>query len=144
MSVFFAAVRDGAVKGLRTSIMLLKIMIPIYLLVVLIKYSPIMPWLQGVFQPAMTIFRLPGDAIVPIVTGLFTDEYGVIAAMKTFDFSMAQITTISMVILTAHSLPVESALARKIGFPPGKLAVFRLMLAVLVGMLVGWLGEVLL
>ena len=50
MSIFFVAVKDGAIKGVKTGVMLLKIMIPIYLLVVLIKYSPIMPWLEKLFQ----------------------------------------------------------------------------------------------
>ena len=142
MSTFLIAVKDGTIKGFKTGVMLLKIMIPIYLLVVLIKYSPIMPWLERLFQPAMSIFKLPGDAIVPIVTGLFTDEYGVIAAMKSFDFSMAKITTIAMIALTAHSLPVESALAQKIGFPPGKILIMRIVLAIVLGLLTGWLGGV--
>lgn len=142
MNTFFTAVKDGTVKGIKTGIMLLKIMLPVYFVVVLIKYSPIMPWLQGMFEPSMSLFRMPGNAIVPIVTGIFTDEYGVIAAMRSFDFTMAQITTIAMIALTAHSLPVESALAQKIGFPPVKLAVFRIALAIIIGLLVGWLGGI--
>lgn len=142
MNTFFTAVKDGTVKGIKTGIMLLKIMLPVYFVVVLIKYSPIMPWLQGMFEPSMSLFRMPGNAIVPIVTGIFTDEYGVIAAMRSFDFTMAQITTIAMIALTAHSLPVESALAQKIGFPPVKLAVFRIVLAIIIGLLVGWLGGI--
>lgn len=143
MNTFLVAVKDGTIKGVKTGVMLLKVVLPVYIIVVLIKYSPLMLWLQGFFEPGMKIFNLPGNAIVPIITGIFTDEYGVIAAMKSFDLSMAQITTIAMIILTAHSLPVESALAQKIGFSPGRLAVFRIVLAILIGMLVGWLGGVL-
>ena len=143
MNVFLTAVKDGTIKGIKTGLMLLKIMIPIYFIVVLIKYSPIMPWLQTFFEPSMGLFRLPGNGIVPIITGIFTDEYGVIAAMRSFDFSMAQITTIAMIILTAHSLPVESAIAQKIGFSPIKLAIFRITLAIFIGLLVGWLGGIL-
>lgn len=142
MNTFITAVKDGTIKGIKTGIMLLKIMLPVYFVVVLIKYSPIMPWLQEMFEPSMSLFRMPGNAIVPIVTGIFTDEYGVIAAMRSFDFTMAQITTIAMIALTAHSLPVESALAQKIGFPPVKLAVFRIVLAIIIGLLVGWLGGI--
>jgi hypothetical protein len=143
MSIFLTAVKDGTVKGIKTGLMLLKIMLPIYFIVVLIKYSPIMPWFQNAFEPSMGLFRLPGNAIIPIITGVFTDEYGVIAAMRSFDFSMAQITTIAMVILTVHSLPVESAIAQKIGFPPIKLAIFRITLAIFIGFLVGWIGGIL-
>lgn len=142
MSIFFTAVKDGTVKGIKTGVVLFKIVIPIYLIVILIKYSPIMPWFQNFFEPGMSLFNLPGDAIVPIITGMFTDEYGVIAAMKSFNFTMAQITTITMITLTAHSLPVEFALAQKIGFPSGKLLLLRLSAAILLGIIVGWSGGV--
>lgn len=142
MDIFLKALKDGTIKGFKTGAMLLKIVLPIYLIVVLIKYSPIMPWLQTFFEPGMGLFNLPGDAIVPIITGIFTDEYGVIAAMRSFDFTMAQITTIAMIALTAHSLPVESALAQKIGFPPVKILLFRIVAAIFIGLLVGWLGGV--
>ena len=142
MKKFFVAIKDGTFKGLKTGAFLLKIMIPVYLIVVLIKYSPIMPWLQKLFTPAMGMFKLPGDAVVPIITGIFTDEYGVVAAMGGFDFTAAGITTIAMISLTFHSIPVESAIAQKIGFPALPFALFRLFFAIVFGLLVGWLGGV--
>jgi Fe2+ transport system protein B len=140
MNLFAATVRDGAIKGVKTAVMLLKIVLPIYAVVVLIKYSPIMPFLQDLFSPAMKFFHLPGDAIVPLITGVFTDEYGVITVMSTFDFTTAQITTIAMISLVAHSMPVETAIAQKIGMPAGRFTVFRILSAIAVGLLVGWIG----
>jgi Fe2+ transport system protein B len=142
MRKFFTAVKDGAIKGLKTVLMLLKILIPIYLLVVVIKYSPVMPWLQDVAAPVMKIFRLPPEAAVPVVTGLFSDEYGVVAALGGFNFSMAAITTIAMIALAAHSLPVEAAVAQKIGLPAGVMVLLRIGTAILTGIFVGWLGGV--
>jgi Fe2+ transport system protein B len=142
MRKFLTAVKDGIFKGLKTVLMLLKILIPIYLLVVLIKYSPAMPWLQDVAAPVMKIFRLPPEAAVPVVTGLFSDEYGVVAALGGFNFSMAAITTIAMITLAAHSLPVEAAVAQKIGLPAGVMVLMRIGTAIFTGILVGWLGGV--
>jgi Fe2+ transport system protein B len=142
MRKFLTALKDGMIKGLKTVLMLLKILIPIYLLVVLIKYSPVMPWLQDVAAPVMKIFRLPPEAAVPVVTGLFSDEYGVVAALGGFDFSMAAITTIAMIALAAHSLPVEAAVAQKIGLPAGVMVLLRVGTAIFTGILVGWLGGV--
>lgn len=140
MNLFAATVRDGAIKGVKTAVLLLKIVLPVYAAVVLIKYSPIMSFLQEVFSPAMKFFRLPGDGIVPLITGMLTDEYTTIAVMSTFDFSTAQITTIAMFVLVAHSIPVESAIAQKIGMSGAKLTLFRILSAILVGILVGWIG----
>ena len=142
MNLFAATIRDGAIKGIKTAVMLLKIVLPIYAIVVLIKYSPVMPFLQNLFSPAMKFFYLPGDGIVPLITGFFTDEYATIAVMSTFDFTTAQITTIAMFVLVAHSIPVESAIAQKIGMSAAKFAVFRILSAIAIGLLVGWIGGV--
>jgi Fe2+ transport system protein B len=143
MNLFAVTVKDGAIKGVKTALMLLKIVLPIYAVVVIIKYSPVMPFLQDLFAPAMQFFHLPGNAIVPLIAGFFTDEYGAIAAMSTFDYTTAEITTIAMISLVAHSMPVESALAQKIGMSAAKFAVFRILTAVAVGLLVGWIGGLL-
>lgn len=143
MNQLTIAVRDGAVKGVRTTLMLCKIVLPIYAVVVIFRYSPIMQILQETFAPAMKIFHLPGDAIMPLVTGLFTDEYATIAVMSAFDFHMAQITTIAMIVLVAHSMPVEAAIAKKIGLSPVKFSLFRLVFAVVTGIVVGFLGGLL-
>lgn len=143
MNLFAATIKDGAVKGVKTAAMLLKIVLPIYAAVVLLKYSPVMPFLQDVFSPAMKFFQLPGNGIVPLITGFFTDEYSTIAVMRTFDYTTAQITTIAMFVLVAHSMPVESAIAQKIGMSAVKFAVFRILSAIAVGLLVGWMGGLL-
>lgn len=143
MNQLAVIVRDGAVKGVKTALMLSKVVLPIYAAVVIFRYSPAMPFLQEVFSPAMKFFHLPGDAIMPLVSGLFTDEYATIAVMSAFDFNMAEITTIAMIVLVAHSMPVEAAIAKKIGLSPVKYSVFRLVFAVLVGIVVGFLGGLL-
>lgn len=143
MNLLAATVRDGAIKGIKTAAMLLKIVLPIYAAVVLLKYSPVMPFLQDLFSPAMKFFHLPGNGIVPLITGFFIDEYSTIAVMRTFDFTTAEITTIAMFVLVAHSMPVESAIAQKIGMSAVKFAVFRILSAIAVGMLVGWIGGLL-
>lgn len=140
MNLFAATIKDGAIKGVKTAVMLLKIVLPIYAVVVVIKYSPIMPFLQNLFSPAMKFFHLPGNGIVPLITGFFIDEYSTIAVMSTFDFTTAEITTIAMFVLVAHSIPVESAIAQKIGMSAVKFTVFRILSAIAVGLLVGWIG----
>lgn len=141
--MFLKAIQDGGIKGIKTSFMLLKIVLPVYLTVVIIKYSPIMPFLQTFFEPGMGIFGLPGDGIIPIVTGFFTDEYGVVASLKSLDLTSLQITTVAVITLTAHSLPVEFALAKKIGFSPLMLTSIRILTAIFLGILVGLIGGVL-
>src|SRR5690554_2301259 len=115
MRLLANTIKDGFIKALKTTATLMKVVLPVYAIVVLLKYSPVMPFLENFFQPSMRIFNLPGEAVVPLITGVFTDEYGTIAATRQFDFDTLQITTIAMICLVFHSIPVEYALSRKIG-----------------------------
>lgn len=142
MNKFLTAVKDGTIKGLKTGGMLLKIMLPIYILVVILKYSPVMPFLEDLAAPTMRVFNMPADAVVPIITGAFTDEYATVAAIGGFSFSTATVTTIAMIVLCFHSIPVETAVAQKIGFPAWRIMLFRLFLAIAVGVLTGILGRI--
>lgn len=144
MKQLINSIKDGSIKGIKTAFMLLKIVLPVYAIVVLIKYSPIMPFLQNLFSPAMKFLHLPGSGVVPLITGMFTDEYSTIAVMSTFDFTTAEITTIAMFVLVAHSVPVEAAIAQKIGLSAFKFSVFRILAAIAVGMLMGWIGGLIL
>jgi hypothetical protein len=136
------AIKTGFIKAIKTAIMLLKIVLPVYALVVIFKYSPGMPFLQDLFAPAMKLFHLPGEGIIPIVTGAFTDEYGTIAVLNQISLTSAQITTVAMIVLVAHTIPVEAAIAQNIGLNFVKFTTLRIIMAILIGMLVGWLGWV--
>jgi hypothetical protein len=130
----------GIFKGAKTAASLLLIMIPIYLAVVFLKHSPVMPFLEDVSAPAMKLFNLPSEASLPIIAGVLGDEYSVVAAMSSFDFNKLSITTISMIILAMHSIPLESAVAQRIGFSSWKVLVFRVSLAIATGVFAGWVG----
>ena len=134
------AIKDGIIKALRTALMLLKIMIPIYVGVTLLRHTAFFFWLAEKIEPAMRLFGLPGEAVVPIIVGAFSDEYATVAAMGGFSFNMAQATIIAMVVLAFHGLPVETAITRKIGMPSLRIALFRFGLAVLTGVIVSLLA----
>lgn len=144
MELLFNAIKEGFIKAIKTTVTLMKVVLPVYALVVILKYSPVMPFIEGLCQPAMGLFNLPGEAVVPLVTGIFTDEYGAIATASQFDFTVAELTTIAMIGLVFHSIPVEFALSRRIGLPAGKFVMYRFAAAITVGVLTGWAGGVIL
>lgn len=142
MELVLNTTKIGFIKAIKTTLSLMKVVLPIYALVVIIKYSPVMPFFEKIFAPAMRVFSLPPDGVVPIITGIFTDEYGAIATASQFGFTAAEITTIAMMNLVCHSLPVEYALTRKIGLPAGKFLIYRIVAAVFVGIIISRLGGV--
>jgi len=133
------AIKYGIIKALRTALMLIRIMAPIYAGVTLLRHTEFFMWLAVKIEPAMRIFGLPGEAVVPLVVGAFSDEYAVVAAMSGFSFNMSQITIIAMIVLAFHGLPVETVIARKIGIPALRIALFRICLAVSTGLIVALL-----
>jgi hypothetical protein len=74
------------------------------------------------------------------VAGVFGDEYAAVATLGGFEFGTASVTTIAMMVLCFHAIPVETALSRRIGFPSVKLLFYRLGLCLFSGALVGWIG----
>ncbi|MFA5634832.1 MAG: nucleoside recognition domain-containing protein [Anaerovoracaceae bacterium] len=142
MNLVIQTIKDGTIKAVKTTLTLMKVVLPVYAFVVIIKYSPVMAFLERLFEPAMRFFLLPGEAVVPLITGLFTDEYGAIATASQFGFTTAEITTIAMIGLVCHSLPVEYALSRQIGLPAGRFVLFRVFGAVIVGLAISRLGGV--
>lgn len=142
MDLAIKTIKTGFIKAIKTTLVLMKVVLPVYALVVIIKYSPIMPFLQSAFEPVMGLFRLPAAAAIPLITGLFTDEYATIAAANQFDFTGWELTSIAMINLVCHSLPVEYALSNKIGFPGGKFVLFRVFAAIIVGLILAIIGGV--
>ena len=70
------SMKTGLRNGLHCCWSLIKIMVPIYVCITFVKYTPLMDMIVNAFSPVMTIFHLPGEAAVPWITGLFSDEYG--------------------------------------------------------------------
>ncbi len=144
MKLFFNTVKTGFIEAIKTTLTLMKVVLPVYAVVVILKYSPLMPFLEDLFRPAMGIFKLPSEAVVPLIAGVFTDEYGAIATASQFHFTAAELTTIAMFNLAFHSIPVEYALSRKIGLPGGKFVLYRFFIGIVIAVFTAWVGGVLL
>jgi len=136
------SLKTGFKKGIETLLFLAKIIIPVYIIVTILKYTPLMDALGNSLGGVMKIFNLPGEAAIPFVTGTFVDEYGAIAAMNAIDLTNAQITTVAMMVLFFHTIFIETALKKKLGLNVAFFFSFRLFLAIIVGIIVGMLGGI--
>lgn len=142
LPVYAEAIKTGVIKGLRTALWVFRIVFPIYAIVAIVGHTGFYMWLASWLEPAMRVFSLPGEAVVPLIIGAFSDEYSLVASLGAFSLNAAQITTIAMFSLCCHSLPVEAVISQKIGMPPLRIILFRLGMAVLTGVIIAWLGAV--
>ncbi len=131
-----ADLKRGLGKGLRTSLLLVKVVFPLYILVNILKDSGALARLAAVFAPAMRYLGLPGEAALAIVAGNVGNIYAGLAVMAPLGLTPRQVTVMGLVLGLSHSLIIEAAVFRKMGARPVLLSLFRLGIALAAGVAV--------
>src|SRR5690606_4121007 len=110
------SVKTGIKKGLETIWLLSKTIVPVYILVTVLNHTPVIGWITALFKPLMRVFNLPGEAAIVLVIGNILDTYSAVGAIKAMQLTVKEITTLSIMISISHSLLVETAVIKKLGF----------------------------
>ncbi|WP_181347314.1 nucleoside recognition domain-containing protein [Thalassobacillus sp. CUG 92003] len=105
----------GGRKGLEVTWTLGKVIFPITLLVTILKYTPVLPWVMEWLTPLMKWIGLSGEAAVPLVLGNFLNLYAGIAAIISFDFTVKEVFILAVMLSFSHNLIIESTVASKVG-----------------------------
>lgn len=138
-NIFYEAFKNT----FQTVLKLAKIIVPVTFFVTFIKMTGTLELIAKFFEPFVAIFNLPGEATLPLILGGIVNLYAGIGAMETLDLTSSQITTISIMMLIAHSLLVETAVISSIGVKKQTQIIIRIGLAIIVGILVslfmGWI-----
>lgn len=138
--MFFESIKRGAKKGLSTTWILAKVVIPVYIIVTILKYTPVLNMIADIFRPFMKIFNLPGEAVIPLVFGNLVNLYAGTAAMGAINLTPWQITTIAVMLSFSHSMLVETAVTKKLQTKVWTVVSIRVSLAIVFGIIVGQLG----
>ena len=125
----------GLINGLKITWELGVVIVPVYIIITILKYTPILGWIAELMKPAMHILGLPGEASLPVVLGLVLNIYAAIGAILSLSLSVKEITIIAAIILLAHSLPMEAVVSKKSGAKVSTLLAARLLLAFGAGLL---------
>jgi hypothetical protein len=116
----------GVKKGWRTFIWICKIVIPISLFITLLQWTGWLSQLDFLLNPLMNLLNLPPQAALPIITGLLTYLYAVIAIITVIPFTVEQMTLIAVFNLIAHNLIMEGIVQHKSGFHVFKASLSRI------------------
>lgn len=141
--MFVSSVKEGVKKGLETTWMLAKVIIPVYFVVTFLQHTPAIDWIAEVFKPVMSLFNLPGEAAIILVIGNFLSLFAAIAAIKAISLTPAEITIISVMLSFSHALLVETAVTKKLGMSVPKVIAIRVGLAIIAGLILGRVGAIL-
>ncbi len=128
-------IKTGVLKAWNTFWELIKIMIPVYIIVTLLKYTGIVSITANLFSPLMKYIGLPGEAMLALITSYLLNIYGGIAVILSLELGPREITILGVMIGIAHSLIIESAIFRKMKVNLVQINIIRLFMSFLSGIL---------
>ncbi|SHM77551.1 Nucleoside recognition [Caldanaerovirga acetigignens] len=133
-SITLDTLKRGLKSGIDVTFQLAKVMIPIYFIVTFLKHTPVLGIIAKVFAPFMGFFGLPGEAALVLVLGNLVNLYAAIGAIVSLSLSLKEIAILAIMLSFCHSLPVETALAKKIGLSAVSVISVRVVLSVISGL----------
>lgn len=125
-SILFNIIKGALKPSIRTSVWLLKLMLPISFTVQLLQYFGVIAWLALWLDPVFQYLGLPGASAIAFLTAAGVTTYAGLAVMLSMTITMRQATIIAIMSLICHALPMESAVVKKVGSKPFRLALIRI------------------
>jgi len=99
----------GAWHGVRAFLKLMLIVAPVYTVVTVLKYTPVIRVFAEFMAPLMKHFGLPGEAALAIILGNIVNLYAGLGAITALKITTAQLTVLSLMLLLSHSQILETA-----------------------------------
>lgn len=108
----------GFRRGVNVFLQLSYIMIPVYILTALLKLTPALDYISGLFEPLMEYIGLPGSSAIALVTGTFVNLYAAAAIVAGLDMTSRQLTILALILGFSHSQIMETAIIGKMKARP--------------------------
>lgn len=117
MQKFLELLYSWLKQGMRTSLKIFKIMIPITILVKILQVTGLIVYVGEGLAPLMKWMGLPGEMGLVWASAMIGNIYAGMVAYFSIasQLTVAQITTLATIILVAHSLPIELGVTKKAG-----------------------------
>lgn len=126
---FIACLRTAVPEAVKSTVWLLRLMIPISLGVTLLQYFGILDWAARYLHPVFAYMGLPGASAVAYISGAAAGTYAGVAAMMSMPLTMREATIISIMVALCHALPMECAVNRMTGSSFWKMCCARIVMA---------------
>ncbi len=102
-------------SALSSAGLILKLVIPFYILADLLLYYDLLRPVSKLFAPVTTILQLPAETAMAITAGVFLNLYAAVAFAAPLGLSSYEWTILGVFLGVCHSLPVENAIMKKLG-----------------------------
>jgi hypothetical protein len=137
-----STLKNGLKAGLLTTWTLGKVIFPITLIVTMLQFTPVLPFIIDLVAPLMGLFGLSGDAAIPLVLGNALNLYAGIAGILSLDLTVKEVFILAVMLSFSHNIFIETSVALKVGVKLWVVLVVRFGLAALSGILINlvWKG----
>lgn len=121
-------------KSGRTTLWLLKIILPISLLVRFMDYFGVLAVMADFLDPVFVFMGLPGSTAIVFITSIFLPLYAPLAIITSMTITLRELTILALMCQISHNLPVESAIQAKTGTSFWGMTVLRIVTSIIVGL----------
>jgi hypothetical protein len=97
----------------------------------MVQWGGFLYQVEPVLTPLMGLISLPGQAALPIISGMLIGNYVTIAAITVLPLNLSQMTLIAVFSLIAHNLLVEGLIQHRSGMNVAKITLIRIGSAIL-------------
>jgi len=108
-------------------------MIPVYVVTAILKLTPALDYISGLFEPLMKYVGLPGSSAIALVTGTFVNLYAAAAIVASIDMTTRQLTILALILGFSHSQIMETAIIGKMKARPYFVAPLRVLFGLFSG-----------
>jgi hypothetical protein len=136
-----STLKNGLLAGLRTTWTLGKIIFPITLLVTMLQFTPVLPFIIDFIAPVMGIFGLSGDAAIPLVLGNALNLYAGIGGILSLELTVKEVFILAVMLSFSHNIFIETGVALKVGVKLWIVLVVRFGLAAFSGIIINLLWK---
>ena len=127
--------KESLQTSLNTAWIIIKLILPIYILADILFYFNLLSYVAFVFEPITEVLDLPVETALAIISGMFLNLYAAIAFAAPLDLTPKEWTILAIYLGICHALIVEGAIIKKLGFS----LTYSYALRIMTGLFVGWL-----
>ncbi len=120
-------------KSGKTSVWLLKLILPISLVFRLLDYSGLLVFFADYLNPVFTHLGLPGSTAIIFISSIFLPLYAPLAIITSMTLTLRELTILALMCQVAHNLPVESAIQAKTGTSFWAMFSVRIFMSIIIG-----------
>lgn len=134
--------KNGMFAGLKTTWTLSKVIFPITLIVVILQYTPVLPWIIDIISPFMGLLGLRGEAAIPLVLGNALNLYAGIAGILSLELTVKEVFILATMLSFSHNIFIETGVALRVGVKLWIVLVVRFGLAIMSAIIINivWQG----